>query len=232
VCGSFEAVVFDFYNTLVEIDSYELTTAQALAKLGYHCPDIVAHMWSSDAFDGQTHPAGDGYDAWLINRFIQLCRDSGVAEEEAPNIAKILYDMDTSCTVRPLAHAEETMRLARNLGLRVGLCSNWDYDIMPYLASVGLNDFDAVITSRDVGARKPHRAPFEAVAGALSIPARSVVFVGDSLNADITGAMHAGMGAMWISGSSRVLLPGRLWQVRDLKEVGRRLHSLQYRPGR
>jgi HAD superfamily hydrolase (TIGR01549 family) len=223
----YRAVVFDFYNTLVRIDTPVPTAAQVLENMGYRCPEVVAGMWSSDAFDGQTHPAADAYEQWHVSRLTQLCLSVGVAAEEAPDIAKLLRRRDMEWTVRPLPDAERTLRLARSLGLRVGLCSNWDYEIGPYLARAGLAGFDAVITSREAGARKPHRIPFEMVATALAVPAESVVFVGDSLLADITGAVHAGMGAIWVAGASEVLLPGRLWQVRDLAEAGRRLQSLR-----
>jgi putative hydrolase of the HAD superfamily len=109
----------------------------------------------------------------------------------------------------------------RERGLRVGVCSNWDYDLEPYLAAAGLPSFDAVVTSREVGARKPHPEPFEEVAHRLGVSTSAIVFIGDSRNADIAGALRVGMSAMWLDGKNETLLPDRLWRIRDLAEVER-----------
>ena len=68
------------------------------------------------------------------------------------------------------------------------------------LARVGLETyFHEVLTARELGARKPERAFFEAildVAGCASIEA---VMVGDDYQADVVGAKEAGLRAIWFN---------------------------------
>lgn len=86
-------------------------------------------------------------------------------------------------------------------------------DVRAALARAGLDDFiDEVVSSRDVGARKPDGAFFRAAlsrAGANGtpvIPAHAVM-VGDSLRNDVGGAKEAGMRAVWLDASGRGLPP-------------------------
>jgi putative hydrolase of the HAD superfamily len=61
--------------------------------------------------------------------------------------------------------------------------------------------FDAVVTSAEAGARKPHPAIFTTVCDALGLPPDQVAFVGDSWSADVVGALRAGMAPVWIRGA-------------------------------
>jgi HAD superfamily hydrolase (TIGR01549 family) len=219
--SSIEAIVFDFYHTLVEVEGYVITMSQALNLLGYHCPELLQYAWQSDAFDGQTHPTGADYDDWRLRNLAAMCLDAGVSERVAPFLGEVLFDIDQLWSVRAAAGAVEVLPRLRERGLRIGVCSNWDYDLQPYLTAAGLPGFDAVVTSREVGARKPHPRPFQEVAHRLGISTSAIVFVGDSRNADIAGALRVGMSAMWLDGASETLLPGRLWRIRDLAEVER-----------
>jgi len=52
--------------------------------------------------------------------------------------------------------------------------------------------FDAIVISGELGFRKPHQRIFEEALAALAVRADEVVFVGDSLKADVYGAKEAG----------------------------------------
>jgi putative hydrolase of the HAD superfamily len=59
-----------------------------------------------------------------------------------------------------------------------------------------------VLSSADIGIRKPAAGIFEAAAARLAIPASSTWFVGDTWNEDILGARDAGMQPLWFRGNS------------------------------
>lgn len=68
-----------------------------------------------------------------------------------------------------------------------------------HLAAMGIRDcFDAVITSVEVGWRKPHPAIYATALSALGVTAGAAAFVGDTYAADFEGPRRAGMTAFLI----------------------------------
>ena len=108
------------------------------------------------------------------------------------------------------AHALDSMRDARRMGLRMAICSNtlWrgDEDARQDLADLGFDGiFDAVVTSRSTGYEKPHAAIFERCLVELRVDPADAAIVGDRLDRDVAGARGVGMRA---SGSGRSGSPG------------------------
>ena len=58
--------------------------------------------------------------------------------------------------------------------------------------------FDAIVLSGEVGVHKPDRRVFDLAARRLGVANEECVFVGDNPDADIVGAINAGMEAVWI----------------------------------
>lgn len=90
--------------------------------------------------------------------------------------------------------------LARE-GIPLGIISNSAFSgktLLRELEKHGISDyFEFLISSSDYGVRKPYPALFLVGSSKLSLPARSVWFIGNSLHHDIEGAMGVGMGAVW-----------------------------------
>jgi FMN phosphatase YigB (HAD superfamily)/membrane-associated phospholipid phosphatase len=92
---------------------------------------------------------------------------------------------------------------------RVFVATNTDEsaepDVRAALFRVGLDDLiDGVVSSRDVGARKPDKVFYRAAllrAGraGLPLPAADAVMVGDSWPNDVAGAKAAGLRAVWFN---------------------------------
>lgn len=60
-----------------------------------------------------------------------------------------------------------------------------------------------VIVSDDLGIRKPDGRAFGVLSAALETPPEHIIYVGDTPDADIVGALHAGMQAVWFDWESR-----------------------------
>jgi len=72
------------------------------------------------------------------------------------------------------------------------------------LVRAGLGDyFDAVLTARELGARKPEPAFFRAVLHATGTAAHEATMVGDDYAADVAGAKAAGLRAIWFNPQAR-----------------------------
>ncbi|MEV0134336.1 HAD family hydrolase [Dactylosporangium sp. NPDC050688] len=99
-------------------------------------------------------------------------------------------------------------------------------DLVPgHLAAMGILDaMDAVVTSVEVGRRKPHPAIYAAAVERLGIEPGAAVFVGDTYTADFAGPERFGMTAYLIDPSGRADVPAdrRLRSVHDLPEAMRR----------
>ncbi|MFN4034173.1 MAG: HAD family hydrolase [Fimbriimonadales bacterium] len=59
--------------------------------------------------------------------------------------------------------------------------------------------FDIVAIEGEVGVGKPHKPIFEFVQGQLNLPAEQILFVGDSWENDVQGALNAGWQAAWVN---------------------------------
>jgi putative hydrolase of the HAD superfamily len=94
----------------------------------------------------------------------------------------------------PYPDAAPALARLRTLGLRVAVVSNWDCSLGGLLGGVGLGGLvDAVITSAEVGARKPEPAIFEAALAAIQCPPERAMVVGDTLATDVEGGRAAGI---------------------------------------
>ena len=100
----------------------------------------------------------------------------------------------------------ETLRLLRERGYRLGLLSNtwWAAEWHNAdLAAHGLADLlDAVVYTSDLPHSKPHPSVFLEVAGRLGAEPAACVMVGDRMVADVSGALGAGMRAVWRANTS------------------------------
>lgn len=107
---------------------------------------------------------------------------------------------------------------------RLAVVSNThDRALVPaHLAAMGIaGHFDAVVTSIEVGWRKPHPAIYAAAMDQLGIKPAAAVFAGDTYDADFAGPARAGLTAYLID-------PGRQHDG----PAGLRLNSLADLPGR
>jgi len=95
-----------------------------------------------------------------------------------------------------------TLRTLRERGYRIACCSNLSTPYGGALHEVGIQEyFDEVIYSYEVGAVKGRgdNAIYELVGERLGLPLANILFVGDSLIADYTGPLAAGMQAVHLN---------------------------------
>lgn len=108
-------------------------------------------------------------------------------------------------------------------------------DVLAALARVGLDGLvDGVVSSADVGHRKPDAAFYraalqhEGTGGAALDPARAVM-VGDSAMNDVAGAKAAGLRAVWLNPARLPLPPGAPTpdaEIGDMSELPRVVERL------
>jgi HAD superfamily hydrolase (TIGR01662 family) len=94
------------------------------------------------------------------------------------------------------------LKMLESAGYRLGLVSNAgdDRDVRALAERFGIAPyFDFILTSAACSYRKPHPRIFELALSHWQFPAQEAAMVGDTLEADILGANHAGLYSIWIT---------------------------------
>jgi len=105
--------------------------------------------------------------------------------------------MRATHTFIPMEGAEETLCYFRERGYRIGVLSNTSYRgevVKGLLEDVGFDHLiDVVVSSADVGYKKPHERAYSAVVEALGAQRKDCFFAGDSEDKDYLGPLRFGM---------------------------------------
>jgi putative hydrolase of the HAD superfamily len=94
------------------------------------------------------------------------------------------------------------LELLRSRGLKLGLVSNGQRDLVEFVAHHGL-EVDVAVGSMAHGRRKPDPSIFEAALARLGVTAAESAMVGDSPADDVDGARSLGMRALLLDRDGR-----------------------------
>jgi putative hydrolase of the HAD superfamily len=115
----------------------------------------------------------------------------------------------------------------RGRDLRLVVVSNWDVSLADVLKRVGLaNRFDGIVTSSEVGARKPAAAIFQRALRLAAVTPDRAVHIGDSLLEDVEGARAAGVDAFLLRRDGHPGPPG----VRTVRSLASLLGAIDGLP--
>jgi len=204
------AVIFDMGGTLEDIyydDALRLKATRGIqAILACHGLDArmdVPHLY-------KTIMAGiQAYQEWRETSEVELpparvwgdyvFRDQGFPADRLAEISeKLAFYYDTHFFARTLRpEVPETLKRLKEGGYRLGVISNvTSLGQVPHsLRSYGLEDaFDVVVTSSQLGCRKPNPRIFWEASRQLDLPPAACAYVGDTVSRDVVGARRAGYG--------------------------------------
>lgn len=157
---------------------------------------------------------------------VTQARRSGLIHEEAFQALLERYPSDKpyvreACVAYYYAHfrsfaapSPETVAILQKLkaqGIKLAIVTNILPELLEHqkkkVAALGIAAlFDAVVYSAELGIHKPDRRIFDHAAALLGVENEKCLFVGDDPEADVAGALGAGMEAVWID----------RWQTEDL----------------
>ena len=87
----------------------------------------------------------------------------------------------------------------RERGLRLVVCSNWDWDLVEAVDEAGLGSyFGSLVSSAWVGARKPHPRIYTRALAEAGVAPNAALFVGDTWGPDVAGPREAGIRAAYL----------------------------------
>jgi putative hydrolase of the HAD superfamily len=130
---------------------------------------IIEHMGGGQG-DAVTRAASEIYDAWAANHHFEIYDD--------------VHDVLLDLTAR---------------GLTLGVISNSHRSLEAFTTHFELDRVVSVHVSAHPGRHmKPHRSIFEAALHGAKVRADEALMIGDSLHADVEGALAAGLRAVWL----------------------------------
>jgi putative hydrolase of the HAD superfamily len=202
------AIGFDLFDTLITVQGLGSQEAlgrllQALQAQGLTvAADSFLPVYREAAREFITATRQDGRETH--NRFWISAALHRVGQAVAPDDARISAAVEAYfsafldyATLLPGTH---DMLQALKRTYRLGVLSNFTHGpaAKGILERLGLLSFlDVVLISGELGYRKPHPQVFQALWQQFDVPKEQVAFVGDDLDADITGAQEAGLQPIW-----------------------------------
>jgi FMN phosphatase YigB (HAD superfamily) len=161
----------------------------------------VRNFWESTDFSS-TLSNGSLEETYWLEGEVAMSRAltrSGAACEvgDAPRVWQAINDAPLLPNIRSFPDAISTLDSLSQAGWRLAIVTNrpWPAEILARrLRESGLpNVFDAIVTSVDVGVRKPHALIFETALRTLGVSPEESVMVGDSYEIDLVPAAFLGM---------------------------------------
>jgi putative hydrolase of the HAD superfamily len=223
-------LLFDFFGTLVDYDvghpPRPCGTLALLAGLGHPMTDhAFLAAWDANwsAWEGAYAPEHREFSmVEVAASFLRSLAGSPPRLSDVDEFVAV-FVADWNAGVRyPAGVADLLADLAGRYRLAV-VSNTHEPDLVPgHLAAMGVAGlFAAVVTSVEVGRRKPHPAVYAAALDRLGATAAEAVFVGDSVGPDFTGPTAAGMRAYLIDPAGAAPVPDdrRLGSVLDLAAV-------------
>lgn len=223
-------ILLDFFGTLTDY-------SPSRTEQGYHHTHALARrLGAGVSYDGlllawtrasqqlDRRSAADGREYSMddaARACLRLLGHPGGPAQVAALGQSYLAEWNTG--VRYLAGIPRTVALLRSR-YRLAVVSNThDSALVPaHLTAMGIAAcFDAVVTSIDVGWRKPDPRSYAAALARLGIRPEAAIFAGDSFEADYAGPVAAGMQAYLIDPHGRHPVPSdrRLGSLADLPAV-------------
>ncbi|MDR9445871.1 MAG: HAD family hydrolase [Haloquadratum sp.] len=200
----------DLFGTLVSAASRRSpgeAVAYALRARGHEVPPSFLSAYRSHQFD--VHPALEV----PLQHHVRAALQSVGTEASIQSVhAALLEAFDLP--VSPTALADPILEIIREAPTQSAILSNCSLTgLVPQtLARAGLdpNEFDVVVSSVDIGVRKPDPRCFRAVAGLVGADVTDVIHVGDSPRTD-GGVVTAGGRFMQIDAAD----PTSIGKLRD-----------------
>ena len=227
----YDAVLFDMGSTLVTFEPpQELINQQALLSAGVERTQdeigaAVNAVWGAYYRDAATKsfPPTEEYDRQSqIDLARSLLNQLGAPTDEQ-TLCRYTDALENWFSrpgvVHPFPEVEEVLTSLQVGGYRLGIVSNWSWNLRERVAQVALDGFfEMVWASAYAGCNKPNPTIFEQALTQMDIAPDRAVYVGDSFEHDVLGARNAGIDIVLLDRKGTVNEPGCpiIGDLRDL----------------
>lgn len=227
----FKHIFFDLDHTIWDFDKnaeetlHELYHHHSLKSLGLHSPDIFIETYTRNNHQlwAEYHLGNISKQVLRETRFSKTFMDMGLSPECIP----ISFEDDyvricpTKTNLFPKAH--ETLNyLSKKYGLHL-ISNGFQEATEMKISNTGLGKyFKAIVISECVGCNKPDKAIFEFAVNGAKATKEECLMVGDSIEADIRGAQHAGIHAIYFNPEKKEKpddVPLQITRLEELMEL-------------
>lgn len=212
----YKAVFFDAGNTLLRpYPSVEHVCTEVFGRNGFEIDQEALkaavlvgdryyeeRYWEDDTFwRSEEEAAGLWVDLYTL-----VARELGI-NGDGRRLAKEIYDeFGFHHRWELFPDALQTIKGLKDMGLKVGLVSNWDSRLSDLCTGIGLTKYlDFIMCSATVGRMKPQPEIFEMALARAGVEAHETLHVGDHYYADILGARSVGITPVLIHRSENIL---------------------------
>jgi len=227
----YDAVLFDLGHTLVYFDPPETTVVQAALQdlvVDRSLPQIEAALeavWGIHYEDAATATFAATPDHDRSTQ-LQLARAflSQLGLTVDGNLVETYEGLLDSRFSQPGAmrtfpEATEVLSALQGAHYRLGIVSNWSWNLRDRVAQVELDPyFEVVWASAYAGCNKPHPGIFFQVLVQMDLSAQRTLYVGDSYRHDVVGARNAGLDAVLLDRTGTANAPD-CPVIQDLREL-------------
>jgi HAD superfamily hydrolase (TIGR01662 family) len=202
----YDAVLFDMGYTLVGFEpAQEIIAQRALRRVGVERSVNEIRSAIRSVFDGYyrdaqtaTFPATEAHDREVQQRFGQAILSQLGLETDESTMEAYTRAMDEEFSqpgvIRPYPEVVEVLEALRGQGYRLGIVSNWSWNLRDRVAQVGLEGhFEVIWASAYAGCNKPNPGIFHQALEQMRLPHDRALYVGDSYVHDVVGARLAGV---------------------------------------
>lgn len=223
-------IFFDLDHTLWDFDKnaeetlQELYSTYQLADLGLHSCDVFIETYTKNNHQlwADYHLGKITKEALRETRFKKTFLDLGVDEALIPHQFEDDYVNICPTKSNLFPHTHETLTyLKQKYSLHLisnGFKESTEYKVKntqltPY--------FKNVIISEVIGVNKPDKAIFEYALSKANASLDSSLMIGDSLEADVRGALNFGMDAIYFNPHFAEVPQDVNWHINHLEELTR-----------
>lgn len=212
----YDVILFDMGYTLVYFEPSSARLIQeSLQSLGIDRPvdeigRAMEQVWQRHYQEGAgaAFPATEAYDRESELRLGRgLLAQLGVEASEAQIAAyrqALGARFDQPGVLRPFGDTVDVLTALQEQGYRLGIVSNWGWNLRDQVAQTGLDGFFEVVwASAYAGYHKPHPAIFQQTLARMDAAPERTLYVGDSYEHDVIGARKAGIEAVLLDRKGR-----------------------------
>jgi len=211
------AVLLDALGTLLTFEPPAPHLRGALREQGVEVSeDVAAAAIKAEIAYYRAH-LHEGRDAAAL---ADLRRRSAAAMEPVLGFDPGVETLLAALRFRAYPDAAPALRELRADGLRLVVVSNWDASLHERLEETGLAPLiDGAIASAELGHAKPDGVIFARALELAGAPAAAALHAGDSPDADVEGALAAGLRAVLVARDGAAVAPAGVPVISSLAEL-------------
>jgi HAD superfamily hydrolase (TIGR01662 family) len=202
----YDAILFDMGYTLIYFDPIqEVIVQEALRAIGAErsvaeigaAVQVVWGGYFSEAATADFPATQEFNDQTETELHRELLARLGVVADE-PLLQTYAQALEAGFSrpgvMRPYPEVVDVLTTLREQDYRLGIISNWGWNLRDRVAQVDLTDFFKIIwASAYAGCNKPHPRIFEQALEQMNLDPERALYVGDSYKHDVVGARNVGM---------------------------------------